>query len=265
MAAGKIVNPFGMTSGSKPVPEKRAAPSGKAATSRELEHPALGIVRLSVSRRARRISLTVKPDCTVRLTVPYGTPVERGLDFLELKKGWAAKALDRYRSRTAAILPPYNTRFHELVAVADTECDGASVRIGGGKITVIYHAGLDTEDVPVQEAIKKGICEAWREEAKIYLPPRLETLAARTGLKYGKVAVRNTVSKWGSCSPRNDISLSLHLMRLPDHLIDYILLHELCHTLHKNHGPKFHRLLDDLTGGRHAALRRELRNYHTGW
>jgi len=84
-------------------------------------------------------------------------------------------------------------------------------------------------------------------------------------MKCGKVRIRNTVSKWGSCSTRNDISLSLHLMRLPDRLIDYIILHELCHTVHHNHGPQFHALLDRLTGGNHAELQREIRQYRTRW
>ncbi|MCD8073131.1 MAG: M48 family metallopeptidase, partial [Alistipes sp.] len=163
------------------------------------------------------------------------------------------------------ILPPYKTRSHELVTVADPGARCPSVRIAAGKVVVTYPAGMEPGGEAVQAAIKKGICEALRIEAKLLLPPRLRELALRTGLDFRKVAVRNTVSKWGSCSAQNDISLSLHLMRLPDHRIDYILIHELCHTVHKNHGPDFHRLLDRLTGGRHAALRREMRSYHTRW
>lgn len=100
-------------------------------------------------------------------------------------------------------------------------------------------------------------------EAKEYLPRRASELAREHGFRYGCVTVRNTVSRWGSCSARNDLSLSVNLLRLPPHLIDYIILHELCHTVHHNHGPAFHALLDHHTSGRHLALRKELRRYST--
>ncbi len=54
-------------------------------------------------------------------------------------------------------------------------------------------------------------------------------------------------------------------MKLPDRLIDYILIHELCHTLHRNHGPAFHALLDRMTEGKHRLLQKELRDYSTRW
>ena len=107
--------------------------------------------------------------------------------------------------------------------------------------------------------------EAWRIEAQSYLPTRIHQIAQQLGLKYGTVTIRNSRSRWGSCSVRNDISLSLHLMKLPDALIDYVIIHELCHTIHKNHGPRFHQLLDRLTGGQDRTLRRQLKAYSTRW
>ena len=100
-----------------------------------------------------------------------------------------------------------------------------------------------------------------RRAAHDDLPPRVAAIAARTGLKYGKLTIRAARTKWGSCSGRNDISLSLYMMLLPPHLRDYVIIHELCHTVHHNHSPRFHALVDSLTGGREHELDRELKRY----
>ena len=93
------------------------------------------------------------------------------------------------------------------------------------------------------------------------LPGRIARLSEATGLKYEKLSIRASRTKWGSCSGRNHISLSLFLMALPEHLRDYVIVHELCHTVHHNHSPRFHALVDRLVGGREKALNRELRAF----
>ena len=102
---------------------------------------------------------------------------------------------------------------------------------------------------------------AMRRAALDDLPQRTAAIAARTGMKYGKLTIRAARSKWGSCSGRNDISLSLFMMLLPEHLRDYVIIHELCHTVHHNHSPRFHALVDALTGGRERELDKELKRY----
>ncbi len=103
--------------------------------------------------------------------------------------------------------------------------------------------------------------ERLRRAARIDLPPRIERLAAATGLRYGRLTIRAARTKWGSCSGANNISLSLFTMTLPEHLRDFVILHELCHTRHHDHSPRFHALLDSLCGGRERELARELRRY----
>ncbi len=117
------------------------------------------------------------------------------------------------------------------------------------------------ENTGFQEYIRKGIIEALRNEAKNYLPERTDILAQKFGFKYEKVSVRNAKTRWGSCSGKNNISLNIHLMRLPEYLSDYVILHELCHTIEKNHGKKFWTLLDKVTGNA-KRLDKELNNYN---
>ncbi|MFI3323641.1 MAG: M48 family metallopeptidase [Rikenellaceae bacterium] len=100
-----------------------------------------------------------------------------------------------------------------------------------------------------------------RSKAKKHLPERIAEIAAKTNLKYNKVSLRASRSRWGSCSSNNNISLSIYLMTLPQHLIDFVILHELCHTVHHNHSPKFHALLDYICQGREKELNRELHKF----
>lgn len=103
--------------------------------------------------------------------------------------------------------------------------------------------------------------EQMRREAKALLPARVEFLAEKFGFRYGRVTIRASRSKWGSCSGENNISLSLFVMTLPEQLRDYVIIHELCHTVHHNHSASFHALVDRCLGGEEKNLRRELRRF----
>ena len=214
----------------------------------------------------RRLSISVRPDGEVRLTIPCGDNERTALNFLDQKSAWIEQARVRMLARhpKQVIEPPYSTRSHTL-RLYPCACRRIRTRVGEGIIEVRYPMELRYEAAEVQDAIRKGIEQAWRTEAQADLPQRTARLAGQLGFRCGAVTVRNARTRWGSCSARDDISLSIHLMKLPDELIDYVIIHELCHTIHKNHGPKFHKLLDRLTGGHHLELRRRLKTYSTRW
>ena len=86
--------------------------------------------------------------------------------------------------------------------------------------------------------------EQLRKAAKAQLPQRLAELAARYEFAYNKVTIKHNATNWGSCSARNNINLNLNIVRLPKVLQDYVLLHELCHLRHHDHGHAFHLLLE---------------------
>lgn len=97
------------------------------------------------------------------------------------------------------------------------------------------------KDVPV---LSDSEVESLRRQAKSVLPPRLSELASRYGFVYNRVTIKNNVSNWGSCSAKGNINLNLKVMTLPAILQDYVLLHELCHLRHQDHGHAFHLLLE---------------------
>jgi predicted metal-dependent hydrolase len=102
-----------------------------------------------------------------------------------------------------------------------------------------------------------------RQKAKTELPPRLHQLAVNNGFTYREVKIRKSRTRWGSCSVKGVISLSIFLMLLPPHLIEYVLLHELCHTVHHNHGADFWELLNRLTEGKAKERRQELKKFRS--
>ena len=77
-----------------------------------------------------------------------------------------------------------------------------------------------------------------------FLINRINELADKYGLIFNKVSIRNQKTRWGSCSIKNNISLNIQLMRLSNSLIDYVILHELVHTVVKNHSILFWKTLD---------------------
>ena len=105
----------------------------------------------------------------------------------------------------------------------------------------LERANARNADLPEGEDI-----ESLRAKAKAALPPRLAEFAARYGFTYHRVAIKHNTSNWGSCSSKGNINLNLNLMRVPVPLQDYILLHELTHLRHPDHGPAFHAELERL-------------------
>ena len=97
------------------------------------------------------------------------------------------------------------------------------------------------KDVPKADPAQ---IESMRKQAKQILPSRLKELADRYGFIYNRVAIKHNATNWGSCSTKSNINLNLNIVRLPAALQDYILLHELCHLRHHDHGHAFHLLLE---------------------
>lgn len=100
-----------------------------------------------------------------------------------------------------------------------------------------------------------------RRGAQRELPTLTERLAREHGFSYASLRISSARTRWGSCSGKNGISLSLFVMILPQHLREFIILHELCHTRHHNHSAAFHSLLDSCVGGREREYAKELREW----
>ena len=185
--------------------------------------PGIGEVLLVKRRGATRLRISVSPRRGVVVSMPWLLPYAVAETFLMSKRQWVAVVLERQ-------------------AVQQQKA------VQGGKT-----ASVPSDPVEL---------ETMREAARAALVPKLREAAARHGFGFkGRVAIKNNVTNWGSCSSKGNINLNMRLVLLPERLQDYVILHELCHLRHQNHGPQFHALLDSLLGGREKELQRELHEW----
>ena len=172
----------------------------------------IGTILIERSRRAKHLSLSVRPFKGARVAVPFGVSFASAEMFARSKSGWLKKHLDK-------------------MALMEQEARALS------------------KSKPVNQAA-----------ARQHLIERLNILSQKHGFNYRKVFIKNQKTRWGSCSGKNNINLNINLIRLPDELIDYTILHELVHTRVKNHSRRFWDQMDKLVGDA-KKLDSKLREY----
>ena len=219
----------------------------------------IGKVTFSKNRRSKNIKLSVKPDKSVLVSYPFSVSSKEVLAFVTKNTTWIIRQQQKMELRKAKL----ETRDEMLTWIHRiTFFQGETNRVmkRGEQVQVVVR-DFGSEDSQV--FIENVITQIYRIEAKMHLPKRLSDLAVKFGFSYSKVTIRNNRRNWGSCSSKNNISLNLQMMKLPEELIDYILLHELVHTEIKNHGPGFWKRLDSITNHQAKELAREVRKYST--
>ena len=95
------------------------------------------------------------------------------------------------------------------------------------------------EQADRQPAITGEELQALAEEAKRVIPERVRQFAPMVGVDYGRITIRNQRTRWGSCSGKGNLNFNCLLMKTPPEIIDYVVVHELCHRKEMNHSPRF--------------------------
>ena len=234
---------------------------------REIIHlEGVGDIRLIRSKRAKRLSIFLKPFEGIRVTVPEGVPEREAIRFIQERYDWIEKSQQKILAIEGKRTffdekSTFRTRTRELV-LKRGDSEKFSSRITKRNINITVPKDWEIEAMECQEKIRAVIHKALRKEAKELLPQRTKELAIAHGFQFKEVVIRNNKTRWGSCTGDNKICLNLHLMRLPDYLIDYVILHELTHTIVKNHSRKYWSTLDSVCpGSKH--LDRDLTRYST--
>ena len=227
-----------------------------------MEHPEWGMVYVTRNPRARRIILRSRAD-GIHITVPtFATRY----DIEKALKECAPKLLqNKPQEELAAMDSNYsyendNFTFH----VAEHARGVFQLKHNGKDFTLLCPEGTDYNTTEMQKLMHKALAQAITCRAKEILPVRLRELAKEKGFTYNRCTVRNVHTRWGSCNTKGNISLNISLIYLPNELIDYVLLHELCHTVEMNHSDRFWALMDKVTAPAKAKdLRKKLKTYRT--
>lgn len=195
-----------------------------------------GKITIRRSARASQVRLRVAPDGTLRASLPLYAP-----SFLV--KRLIATSRKELRQLLEQSHPPTHytdgMRIGKSHSLHIRESTSLNVKRRQQRIEVDLPAALSTDDPVVTKAIRPVVQAALRLEAKSYLPKRLAYLATQLDHRYQTVRFSHASGRWGSCNSEGTISLNIALMKLPFHLIDYVIVHELAHTKHLNHSDAF--------------------------
>lgn len=223
-----------------------------------IEDDQLGRIVVHVNVRARNFTFRMH-EGMMQVTVPPGTRVadlRRSIDELRPR----LLTMNARRPDLIDLGYAIHTELFRLRLVEGTG-DRFLARGDAGGMEIVCPPSVDFGDEALQAWLRKVITEALRRRCRVLFPPMLAALARQHGLMYGTLKINASRGRWGSCSSRNDINLSCYLLLLPKHLIIYIMLHELTHTLVKNHSAEFYATLNRLCGGRSDELQRELKRH----
>ena len=225
----------------------------------------IGNIEICKHHNTKRLTIKLKPGGVPRVVIPKLMTYEMGFRFAVEKKEWIIKHAQQLNKKQRTIIYDQNsslkTQVHTITIKLYSKSSIKALK-SNSEVEIFIPESSDIGSDKIQDSIKRIIIEVFRFESKQTLIPRVKELAKSYGFNYNKVFIKNLKSRWGSCSVKNNINLNLHLVRLPEYLSDFIILHELCHTVHKNHGVQFHALLNKIVGDE-KLLNKELKNYTT--
>lgn len=189
-----------------------------------------------------KIRIKVHPKERVEVQAPVGACETDVRDALKKRLRWITKNLEAQETRRAHIMPReyisgethlyLGRRYVLKVTLSDTD----SVKLKGSQLLV---------NVDRQAFVPDALNRWYRQRAETYFRKRLKLLTPELPWVHAepKIILRSMSTQWGSCSPSGDIVLNPKLIKAPIQCIDYVLLHELCHLVERNHSDRFYGLL----------------------
>jgi len=200
-------------------------------------------ITIKLNRRARRLIVKVHPSTgEVTVVAPSQRALNHALEFARSESNWIARRLAEVPAPVAfgpGARIPFRGEEH-IVEAADAGPAPVWIDDGEGR-RIIRVSGRS-------EHAARRLLDYLKREARKTLIARTGELAQRIGLTPKRITVRDTESRWGSCSADRALSFSWRLILAPDFVLNYVVAHEVAHMRHMNHGVRFWNLVRELVG-----------------
>lgn len=209
-----------------------------------------GLISYSIrrSRRAKHVSLSIGA-VGLQVVAPFTMNESEIISLVEKEQNWIITKYERYRQNRQI---PAEREFvsgeklifigHNYPLIVLEHTDGCTnVNLTAGQFLV----GIDV-DIPIEKRREEiqGKLEQWyRRRAKELITERLEYFSVKIGVKVNSVRFKNQKTRWGSCSQKGNLNFNWKLVMAPRDILDYVVVHELCHFKQMNHSPEFWRLV----------------------
>jgi len=225
-----------------------------------------GNIEFIRNARSKYIRAQILAD-GLKVMVPIGVSESQTIDFLNSKKNSILKKQQalRIKKENHSLAVNFENNIQTLTFVVQAksvERKDIFFSLKDGMLTIEFPKLANLKTEKSQKQCWNGINYFLRKEAKRLLPDRAKQLAGKFGFQYAGIKIQSSKTRWGSCSRARSINLSMYLMLLPSHLVDYVILHELCHTKEMNHSDKFWAWMDKVTENKSKELRTELKKYN---
>lgn len=215
----------------------------------------LGEVDLIRNSRSKRVKLRINHDGRAEVTAPPYVPIFVIKRFVASKIDW----IEQHQSPKSIITDGMKIGRGHYVKVSRGV--KFSVKNVPPEIKVVLRNDQEIEDNEVQTKLESVAIESLRKQAKINFPSRVGFWASKGAGTYKSVSIKLIKSRWGSYTSEGKISLSLFMAQLPDELIDYVIVHELSHSVHMNHSPAFWKQVEKFLPD-YKKLRKDLKSYN---
>ncbi len=197
---------------------------------REVE--GVGLVTFQKRRGSKSIRIHLHGD-EVKVTLPFFAPYLQAERFVKERRDWINAHTIQPQILTAG---QYIGKNHVITVQA-----GSAVRtsVVKNELRLILPQDTSIDSQIVQSRLKKAAERVLKQESEELILPRVHDLALENDFSYSGLHFKKLKTRWGSCDQKNNLIFNIYLIQLPWNLIDYVIIHELSHTVHHNHSREF--------------------------
>ncbi|HCC07886.1 MAG TPA: hypothetical protein DEP72_06990 [Clostridiales bacterium] len=201
-----------------------------------------------VKRKKKNVSITVQAEGKVIVSLPFSVSAKKIEEIVSSKAEWILNKIEVMKKKSDSIKEKkyisgekflYFGDEFDLDIIKDDTIKKDAVRINEDKIEI----RIKSDFADNQEKVKKELNKWYMVEAKKYINFRVEMCVERLGIRPELVRIKLLKRTWGICTSKGIISLNWRLIMTPVEVMDYVIIHELCHLKHHNHSKDFWSLV----------------------